>query len=90
MNIKAIFVGAALALSFGGVAFAGALDVVDHLNKQPVHTGAITNQTFHSKFKPDFMSIPKAKPGTMKECQDAAQSKPYAEVCPGLNALAGS
>jgi hypothetical protein len=39
MNIKAICVGAAFALSAGSVAFAGALDAADNINKQAFHTG---------------------------------------------------
>jgi hypothetical protein len=46
MNIKAIFIGTALALSTGGVAYAGALDAADGINKQalqidPGVTGSI-------------------------------------------------
>jgi hypothetical protein len=38
MNIKSICMGAALALSAGGVAFAGALDASDSVNKQAFGT----------------------------------------------------
>jgi hypothetical protein len=45
MNIKAICMGAAFALSAGSVAFAGALDAADNINKQAFH---INKQTFHT------------------------------------------
>ena len=46
MNIKAIYIGTALALCTGGVAFAGALDAADNINDRafrtdPLVTGSI-------------------------------------------------
>ncbi|MES0067948.1 hypothetical protein NKJ73_19240 [Mesorhizobium sp. M0074] len=94
MNIKVIYIGTALALSAGGIAFAGALDVYDPLATRPFSTGSIqayTGSTSKAKFKATFMAMPKAKrEKIMKKCQDAAMSKPYAEFCGDLNALAGS
>ncbi|MER9657185.1 hypothetical protein NKJ26_27520 [Mesorhizobium sp. M0152] len=94
MNIKVIYIGTALALSAGGIAFAGALDVYDPLATQPFSTGsmkAYPGSIPNAKFGATFMAMPKAKrEKMMKECQDAAMSKPYAEFCADLNALAGS
>lgn len=103
MNFKVIYTGMALALSAGGIAAAGALDVYDPLaprelqNSSPSqqYTGSIWNghdgSTTKAKFKAAFMGMPKAKrEKMMRECQDAAMSKPYAEFCADLNALAGS
>lgn len=91
LNIKAICLGAGFALSaFGGVALAGALDVVDNL--RPFYTDA-SMKTLKPmpEFKKTFMAMPKAgREMMMKECQDAAMSKPYAEFCANVNALAGS
>ena len=90
MNIKAICLGAAFALSaFGGVAFAGALDVVDNI--RPFYTDA-SMKTLKPmpEFKATFMAMPQnSRKMMMKECNDAAQSKPYAEFCANVNALAG-
>ncbi|MGX5802435.1 hypothetical protein ACWGS9_14420 [Bradyrhizobium sp. Arg314] len=90
MNIKSICLGGAIALSaFGGVALAGALDVVDNI--RPFYTDAsMTTLKPIPEFKATFMAVPKAKREMMmRECQDAAMSKPYAEFCADVNALGG-
>ncbi|TGQ29040.1 hypothetical protein EN859_033955 [Mesorhizobium sp. M00.F.Ca.ET.216.01.1.1] len=86
-----------LALSaFGGVAFAGALDVIDNINKQPFYTSSIarmhpTSPIMRTRFRAALETLPKAKRmAMMRECQDAGMTKPYAEFCADLNALAGS
>jgi len=88
MNTKAIYLGAALALSCGA-ATAGALDAVDSL--KPFYTDStMTTLKPMPEFKTAFMATPKAKRDMMaRECQDAAMSKPYAEFCADVNALAG-
>ncbi|MER9757901.1 hypothetical protein NKJ46_31745 [Mesorhizobium sp. M0166] len=97
MNIKAKCLVAAFAVSvLGGSALAGALDVIDPINKQTFYTGSIrelnhTNPIMRTRFKAALATLPQAKRrAMMRECQDAAMTKPYAEFCADLNALAGS
>lgn len=90
MNVKNIFLGA-LALSMvGGVAFAGALDEPD--NMAPFFTdSSMKTMKPMAEFKAAFMAMPKEKQDAMmKECQDAAMSKPHAEFCGNLNMLGGA
>lgn len=89
MNIKAICLGAFAFSAAGGPAFAGALDVADNI--RPFYTdSSMTRLRPMPEFKAAFMATPKAKRMMMmKECQDEAQSKPYAEFCAEVNALAG-
>ena len=101
MNIKVIYIGTALALSAGGIAFAGALDEYDPLAPQELYTRSIsqaytstkahTGSIAKSQFKAAFMAMPKAKrEKMMRECQNASMSTPHAVFCADLNALAGS
>ncbi|WP_352546968.1 hypothetical protein [Mesorhizobium australicum] len=73
-----------------GVAFAGALDAME--NTRPFYTDA-SMKTLKPmpEFKVPFMAMPQTKREMMiRECQDATMSKPYAEFCADVNALAGS
>jgi hypothetical protein len=97
MNIKSTCLGLAFTLSvFGGDAFAGALDVIDPINTQSFYTSSIkepvhTNPIMRARFRAALKTLPHAKRmAMMRECQDAAMTKPYAEFCADLNALAGS
>lgn len=90
MNVKAICLGAALALSaFGGAVFAGALDVADNIRPFYTDSSMKTLKPF-PEFKTTFMAMSQSgREMMMKECNDAAQSKPYAEFCANVNALRG-
>ncbi|UVC17593.1 hypothetical protein [Mesorhizobium onobrychidis] len=89
MNIKAICLGAFAFSAVGGPAFAGALDVVDNL--RPYYTdSSMTTLKSLPELKVALMATPMAqRMMIMRECQDSAQSKPYAEFCANVNALAG-
>ncbi|MES0198587.1 hypothetical protein [Mesorhizobium sp. M0011] len=89
MNIKAICLGAFAVCAVGSAAVAGALDVADNL--APFYTDASMKVL---KPMPEFTAAFMAKPKPMREmimreCQDAAMSKPYAEFCADVNALRG-
>ncbi|MER9413893.1 hypothetical protein [Mesorhizobium sp. M0589] len=97
MNTKTTCLVLAFTLSgLGRDALAGALDVIDPINKQSFYTSSIkepvhTNPIMRGRFKAAFKTLPHAKRmAMMRECQDAAMTKPYAEFCADLNALAGS
>ncbi|MBZ9735726.1 MULTISPECIES: hypothetical protein [unclassified Mesorhizobium] len=98
MNIRGVCLGAAFSLSASsGIAAAGALDVIDPINQlQPLHTGSIretghTSPVMRSRFRAALATLPNTKrEAMMRECQDAGMTKPYAEFCADLNALAGS
>ncbi|MHA6686827.1 hypothetical protein [Mesorhizobium sp. A556] len=88
MRIKAICLGAALALS-SGVASAGALDAADFLESFYTDSSMKVLKPM-PEFKTAFMARPQSdREMMMRECQDAAQSKPYAEFCANVNALRG-
>ncbi|SFQ04941.1 hypothetical protein SAMN03159463_05485 [Mesorhizobium sp. NFR06] len=87
MIIKTICVGAFALSMLGGVAFAGALD--EPSNMQPFFTDSGMKTM---KSSADFETAWKAMPKTtqdamMKECNDAAMSKPHAQFCAQLFAL---
>ncbi|MES0207435.1 hypothetical protein [Mesorhizobium sp. LNHC209A00] len=87
MEIKTICVGA-LALSvLGGAAFAGALD--EPSNMQPFfHDHAMTKMKTKADFRDAWFTMQKHTQEQMiKECNDAAMSKPHAPFCAELNAL---
>lgn len=89
MNVKAICLGAFTLSIAVNAALAGALDVIDNL--QPFYTDS-SMKTLRPmpEFKAAFMAAPTGtRDMMMRECQDAAQSKPYAEFCANVNALAG-
>ncbi|WP_352560166.1 hypothetical protein [Mesorhizobium sp. M0025] len=89
MNIKAICLGAFALFCVGSTALAGALDVVDNIG--PFYTdGSMKTLKPMPEFKAVFMAKPKAmREMIMRECNDAAMSKPYAEFCANVNALGG-
>jgi hypothetical protein len=90
MNFKSICLGA-LALSMvSGVAFAGALDEPD--NMAPFFTdSSMKTMKPMAEFKAAFMAMPMEKQEAMKkECQDAAMSKPHAEICANVHMLGGA
>ncbi|WP_214474910.1 hypothetical protein [Mesorhizobium sp. dw_380] len=89
MNVKALCLGAFALSIAGNASFAGALDAIDNL--QPFYTDS-SMKTLRPmpEFKAAFMATPvHTRDMMMRECQDAAQSKPYAEFCATVNALAG-
>ncbi|MBZ9662829.1 hypothetical protein LB523_27650 [Mesorhizobium sp. ESP-6-4] len=90
MNIKAICIGAFALSMLGGAAFAGALD--EPSNMQPFFTDAsMKTMKPKAEFKAAWDAMSKDKQGAMmKECQDAAMSKPHAEFCANLQALGGA
>ena len=73
----------------GGPAFACALDVVANLWAYYTDSGMATLNPL-PELKVALLATPIAEQVLiMRECQDAAQSKPYAEFCANVNALAG-
>ena len=90
MNIKHICLGALALAMVTGTAFAGALDNPD--NMAPFFTdGGMKTMKAKADFKAAWDAMDKDKQGSMmKECQDAAMSKPYAEFCAELKALGGN
>lgn len=87
MNVKAICLGAALAFS-SGAAFADH-DAANYL--QSLYTdSSMTTLKPMPEFKAAVMALPEEqREMMMKKCQDAPQSKPYAEVCMNLNKMRG-
>ncbi|QKD01111.1 hypothetical protein [Mesorhizobium loti] len=90
MNFKNICLGA-LALSMvSGVALAGALDDPNDMSPFFTDSGMKTMKPME-EFKAAFMAMPKDKQDAMmKECQDAAMSKPHAEFCANVKMLGGA
>ena len=90
MNIKNIFLGAMALSMISGVAFAGALDEPD--NMAPFFTdSSMKTMKPEADFKAAWASTAKDKQDMMmKECQDAAMSKPHAEFCADLKAYGGA
>jgi hypothetical protein len=80
----------AMALAmFCAPALAGALDEPD--NMAPFYTDAgMKTMKSADEMKAAWNAMPKDKQDAMmKECQDAAMSKPHAEFCQNLMQLAG-
>ena len=90
MNIKNIFLGAMALSMISGVALAGALDEPD--NMAPFFTdSSMKTMKPEADFKAAWAAMPKDKQDMMmKECQDAAMSKPHAEFCANLMAYGGA
>jgi hypothetical protein len=90
MNIKAICLGAFALSVLSGVSFAGILDEPDSM--RPFFTDAsMKTMKPKAEFKKAWQAMSKEKQGAMmKECQDAAMSKPHAEFCVELYGLRGS
>ncbi|MDX8432573.1 hypothetical protein RFN25_03880 [Mesorhizobium abyssinicae] len=89
MNIKTIFLGAIALSMVSGAALAGALDEPD--NMAPFFTDAgMKTMKPEADFKAAWGAMAKDKQDMMmKECQDAAMSKPHAEFCANLMMYAG-
>ncbi|RWI92742.1 MAG: hypothetical protein E5X33_08920 [Mesorhizobium sp.] len=87
MNIKAICFGAFALSVIGGVAFAGVLD--EPSNMQPFFTDSgMKTMKSSADFEMAWKATPKAMQASMmKECNDAAMSKPHAQFCARLFAL---
>ena len=90
MNVKNIVLGALALAMVSGTAFAGALD--EPANMAPFFTDAsMKTMKSEADFKAAWASTAKDKQDTMmKECQDAAMSKPHAEFCANLTRYAGN
>ncbi|MER8634265.1 hypothetical protein NKH55_31705 [Mesorhizobium opportunistum] len=89
MNIRAISLASLLLSIPGGTALAGALDVADNLADFYTDASMKTMKPM-PEFKAAFMAKPQPmRQKIMRECNDAAMSKPYAEFCANVNALGG-
>ncbi|MBZ9794814.1 hypothetical protein [Mesorhizobium sp. ES1-4] len=90
MNLKLICLATASLFALGGAALAGALD--EPSNMAPFYADSALKQLKPmAEFKKVFMAMPKEKQEEVHRlCQDAAMSKPHAEFCADVNALAGS
>lgn len=89
MNFKATCLAAIAVFAIGGTALAGALD--EPSNMAPFYADSALKQLKPMpEFTKVFMAMPKDKQDEVhKLCQDAAMSKPHAEFCANVNALAG-
>ncbi|RWG55183.1 MAG: hypothetical protein EOQ64_17550 [Mesorhizobium sp.] len=89
MNCKNIFLGAMALSMVSGVSLAGALDSPD--NMAPFFTdSSMKTMKSEADFKAAWATTAKDKQDAMmKECQDAAMSKPHAEFCANLMQYAG-
>jgi hypothetical protein len=87
MNLKAICLGAFALSVLGGAAFAGALD--EPSNMQPFFTDSgMKTMKSSADFETAWKAMPKnTQDAMMKECNDAAMSKPHAQFCAQLFAL---
>jgi hypothetical protein len=89
MNIKKVCLGALAATVIAGSALAGILD------EPKMMAPFFTDKTMKTmKGDADMKKVwakmsKKHQMAMMKECQDAAMSKPHAEFCAKLNALTG-
>jgi hypothetical protein len=89
--MRKMFLVCAVALAMaGGSALAGALDEPD--NMAPFFTDAsMTKMKSPEEMKAVWNAMPlKKRTAMMRECQDAAMSKPYAEFCADLMPLGGA
>jgi hypothetical protein len=90
MNLRPILFGALALSTLGGVAFAGALDSPAMMAPFFTDAGMKTMKP-KAKFKAAWKSMSKRdQDAMMRECQDAAMSKPYAEFCANLKPLGGA
>ncbi|MBZ9764758.1 hypothetical protein LB553_28385 [Mesorhizobium sp. CA8] len=87
MNLKAICLGAFALSVLGSVAFADALD--EPSTMQPFFTDSgMKTMKSSADFETAWKAPPKSMQGAMmKECNDAAMSKPHAQFCAQLFAL---
>ena len=89
--MRKMFLVCAMALATAsGSALAGALDEPDTM--EPFFTDAtMTKMKSPEEMKAVWDAMPKEKRATMmRECQDAAMSKPHAEFCADLMPLGGA
>ncbi|UDL89199.1 hypothetical protein LGH82_29705 [Mesorhizobium sp. PAMC28654] len=89
MNIKTVCLGVLAASVIAGSAFAGILDQPKMM--APFFTDkAMTTMKSDADMKKVWDKESKRhKSAMMKECNDAAMSKPHAEFCDKLHTLAG-
>ena len=89
MNIKTACLGMLAASVIAGSAFAGILDEPKMM--APFYTDkAMTTMKSDADLKKVWMKESKKnKAAMMKECNDAAMSKPHAQFCEKLHALGG-
>lgn len=87
MDLKAICLGAFALSVLGGAAFAGVLD--EPSNMQPFFTDSgMKTMKSSAEFETSWKATPKkTQDAMMKECNDAAMSKPHAQFCAQLFAL---
>ncbi|MBN9220630.1 MAG: hypothetical protein J0I79_22005 [Mesorhizobium sp.] len=90
MYFKTMCLGAAAATILASAALAGALD--EPAMMAPFYTdSSLTTMKSDAEMKTIWASMPKAnQDNMMKECQDAAMSKPYAVFCEKVKALGGA
>ncbi|MBZ9894598.1 MULTISPECIES: hypothetical protein [unclassified Mesorhizobium] len=90
MNLRPILFGALAFSTLGGGALAGALDSPAMM--QPFFTdSAMKTMKPKAAFEAAWKNMAKSdQDAMMKECQDAAMSKPYAEFCANLKPLGGA
>jgi hypothetical protein len=90
MNIKIVCLGALSATLLAGAALAGALDEPKMM--EPFFTDAsMKTMKPDADMKKAWDAMAKGdQEMMMKECQDAAMSKPHAEFCEKLKALGGA
>jgi hypothetical protein len=90
MNFKTACFGALAATVLAGAALAGALD--EPAMMAPFYTdSSLTTMKSDADMKATWDGMPKTnQDNMMKECQNAAMSKPYAVFCEKLKALGGA
>lgn len=90
MNIKNVCLGALAATVLAGAALAGALDEPKMMS--PFFTDAsMKTMKSDADMKKVWAAMAKGdQDKMMKECNDAAMSKPHAKFCEKLKALGGS
>ena len=90
MNIKIVCLGALSATLLAGAALAGALDEPKMM--APFFTDAsMKTMKSDAEMKKVWAAMAKSdQTKMMKECNDAAMSKPHAQFCEKLKALGGS
>lgn len=90
MNIKTVCISALAATVLAGGALAGALD--EPAMMAPFFTdSSLKTMKSDDEMKKVWAGMPKTyQDNMMRECQDAAMSKPYAVFCEKLKALGGA
>ncbi|WP_032918034.1 hypothetical protein [Mesorhizobium erdmanii] len=87
---KMLLASVVMFATLNGSALAGALDEPD--NMAPFYTDvSMKTMKSHDDMKAAWYAMPMEKRSAMmKECQDAAMSKPYAEFCANLMPFGGN